>query len=231
MTRVTTFFGSSLGKKVAMALSGVILFGFVIVHMLGNLQVYLGPVTFNGYAAGLRKVPELLWAARGVLLLAVLVHIWAAYTLTMLNRQARGTGYREKTHRESTLGSRTMRWTGVLVLFFIVYHLLHFTFGTAHPDFREGDAFHNFVTGFQSPLVSAAYIVAMLCLALHLYHGAWSWLQTLGLSHPRYNGTRRTLALLFTAAIVIANISFPIAVMAGLVHESAPQSASAGTPR
>jgi succinate dehydrogenase / fumarate reductase, cytochrome b subunit len=230
MTGLSQFLGSTLGKKVVMAVSGLALFGFVIAHMLGNLQVYLGPKALNDYAAALRKVPELLWAARAGLLVAALAHIWAAYGLTRMNWAARPEGYREKQHRESTLASRTMRWSGVLVLFFIVYHLLHLTFGTVHPDFREGDAFHNFVVGFQNPLVSAFYIVATLFLALHLFHGAWSWLQTLGLSHPRYNGLRRTLAVLITAVVVLGNLSFPIAVMAGLIGER-PATAAHGSAR
>jgi succinate dehydrogenase / fumarate reductase cytochrome b subunit len=123
--------------------------------------------------------------------------------------------------RESTYASRTMRWSGVILLLFIVYHLLHFTFGAraVHPRFVHGDAFHNFVTGFQDPLVSGFYILAMLVLGFHLYHGAWSFMQTLGLSHPRYNHLRHAFASLITVVVVAGNISFPVAVLAGLVRE------------
>jgi succinate dehydrogenase / fumarate reductase cytochrome b subunit len=132
-------------------------------------------------------------------------------------------GYRETERRESTYASRTMRWSGVLLLLFIVYHLLHFTIGVhaVHPHFVHGDAYHNFVTGFQNPLVSGFYILAMLALGLHLYHGAWSFMQTLGLSHPRYNHLRYAFAALITLVILAGNISFPVAVLTGYVHEQA----------
>ena len=129
------------------------------------------------------------------MLVAVALHIWSAWRLTLMNNAARPVGYRETERRESTYASRTMRWSGVILLLFIVYHLLHFTIGVhaVHPQFVHGDAYHNFVTGFQNPLVSGFYILAMLALGLHLYHGAWSFMQTLGLSHPRYNHLRYAL--------------------------------------
>jgi succinate dehydrogenase / fumarate reductase cytochrome b subunit len=224
MSRASSFLRSSLGLKILMALSGLALFGFVIAHMVGNLQAFLGPEALNGYAEKLRLVPSLLWAARLGLLAAVLVHIWSAWRLTLMNRAARPQGYREHAWRESTYASRTMRWSGVLLLLFIVYHLLHFTFGAraVHPHFVPGDVFHNFVTGFQNPLVSLAYIVAMLFLGLHLYHGAWSFLQTLGLSHPRYNPLRHAFATFVTVVVVAGNISFPVAVLAGVIREGRP---------
>lgn len=221
MTAAGRFFASSIGKKVVMAVTGVVLFGFVIGHLLGNLQVYLGPEALNHYAEALRNLGPLLWIARGGLLVAVALHIWAAYSLTMMNRVARPEGYREKEHRESTYASRTMRWSGVLLLLFIVYHLLHMTFGTVHPDFVAGDVYHNFIVGFRQTLVSAFYIVAMLALGLHLYHGAWSFLQTLGLSHPRYNHLRHAFATLLAVIVVVGNISMPLAVMAGWLDEPA----------
>jgi succinate dehydrogenase / fumarate reductase cytochrome b subunit len=221
------FFASSIGRKVVMAVSGVVLFGFVIGHMVGNLQVYLGPEALNGYAEALRHYPALLWAARLGLLVAVTAHIWSAWSLTRTNWEARPQGYREQAARASTYASRTMRWSGVTLLLFIVYHLLHFTFGTrsVHPQFVAGDVYHNFVTGFRNPLVSGFYILAMLALGLHLYHGAWSMLQTVGLSHPRYNGLRKSVAAALTVAVVAANISFPVAVMTGLLRE-APSAAA-----
>jgi succinate dehydrogenase / fumarate reductase cytochrome b subunit len=213
------FFASSIGKKVVMAVTGVILFGFVIAHMLGNLQVFLGPAVLNAYAESLRHLGALLWAARLGLLVAVALHIWSAYSLTRMNQAARPVGYREKEHRESTYASRTMRWSGVLLLLFIVYHLLHMTFGTVHPDFVKGDVYHNFIVGFRSIGVSVFYIVAMLALGLHLYHGVWSFLQTLGLSHPRYNHLRHAFATLVTVMVVAGNIAMPVAVMAGFLDE------------
>jgi succinate dehydrogenase / fumarate reductase cytochrome b subunit len=220
-----SFLRSSLGLKIVMALTGLILFGFVIGHMIGNLQVYLGPEVFNHYAEVLRTLGHgmLLWVARAGLLVAVGLHIWSAWRLTLMNNAARGVGYRETERRESTYASRTMRWSGVLLLLFIVYHLLHFTIGVhaVHPHFVHGDAYHNFVTGFQNPLVSGFYILAMLALGLHLYHGAWSFMQTLGLSHPRYNHLRYAFAALITLVILAGNISFPVAVLTGYVHEQA----------
>jgi len=221
--RAHAFLRSSLGLKIVMALTGVILFGFVIGHMLGNLQVYLGPEAFNAYAASLRALGHgtLLWVARGGLLIAVALHIWSAWRLTVMNNAARAVGYREVERRESSYASRTMRWSGVILLLFIVYHLMHFTFGVhaVHPYFVHGDAYHNFVTGFQSPLVSGFYVLAMLALGLHLYHGAWSFMQTLGLSHPRYNHLRYAFAGFITLVILAGNISFPVAVLTGLVRE------------
>ena len=205
-----------------MAVTGLALFGFVIVHMLGNLQVYLGPEALNQYAVALRKLGPLLWAFRAGLLAAVILHIWAAWSLTRMNREARPRGYRERANRASTYASRTMRWSGVTVLLFIVYHLLHFTFGprAIHPQFVPMDVYHNFITGFQNPLVSAFYILAMLALGLHLYHGTWSMLQTVGLSHPRYDRVRQGLSAALTVIIVAGNISFPVAVLAGVLREA-----------
>jgi succinate dehydrogenase / fumarate reductase cytochrome b subunit len=218
-----SFLRSSLGLKIVMALTGIVLFGFVIGHMIGNLQIYLGREAFNHYAELLRALGHgaLLWVARAVMLVSVTLHIWSAWRLTLMNNAARPVGYRETERRESTYASRTMRWSGVILLLFIVYHLLHFTIGVhaVHPQFVHGDAYHNFVTGFQNPLVSGFYNLAMLALGLHLYHGAWSFMQTLGLSHPRYNHLRYAFAALITIVILAGNISFPVAVLTGYVHE------------
>jgi succinate dehydrogenase / fumarate reductase, cytochrome b subunit len=219
MTAVARFFGSSIGKKVVMAVTGFALFGFVVAHMLGNLQVYLGPAALNRYAEALRDLGPLLWAARIGLLVAVGLHIWAAYSLTMMNRAARPQDYRAKEHRESTYASRTMRWSGVLLLLFIVYHLMHLTWGNAHPDFVHGDVYRNFIVGFRPVLVTAVYVLAMLALGLHMYHGVWSILQTLGLSHPRYNHLVHAFATLVTVVVVAGNISMPVAVLAGWLEE------------
>ena len=158
-----------------MAVTGAILFGFVLAHMAGNFTVYLGPEAMNGYAVFLRQFLHGagLWIARAVLLLAVILHIWSATSLTLSSRAARPVGYRERRWAESTYASRNMRWSGVIIFFFVIYHLLHFTFGTVHPSFVEGDVYHNFVTGFQSVPVSLAYIVAMI-LWVYLRHGVWS---------------------------------------------------------
>ncbi|HVR69649.1 MAG TPA: succinate dehydrogenase cytochrome b subunit [Vicinamibacteria bacterium] len=216
------FFASSIGKKVVMAVTGLALFGFVVAHMLGNLQVYLGREALNAYAEALRRVPAVLWAMRFGLLAAAALHVWSAYSLTRINRAARPVGYRERASRASTYASRTMRWSGVILLLFVVYHLLHFTIGTrsVHPRFVPGDVYHNFVTGFQHPLVSAFYALAMLALGLHMYHGVSSMVQTVGLSHPRYDRWRQAFAVAITAVVVAGNLSFPVAVMTGLLREA-----------
>jgi len=214
-----SFLGSSIGRKLVMAVTGIVLFGFVVGHMLGNLQVYLGPHALNAYAESLRKVPALLWGVRLLLLVSVALHIWAATSLTLDNRRARPRGYRARRYQEATYASRTMVWSGPILALFVAYHLAHLTFGTAHPSFQPGDVYHNFVTGFQSVPVSLFYIAAMLALGLHLYHGVWSMLQTIGLSHPRYNRLRHAFATLLTLVVVAGNISFPLAVLAGFVHE------------
>ena len=219
MTAAGRFLGSSIGKKVVMAVTGFGLIGFVVAHMLGNLQVYLGSAALNAYAESLRHYPALLWAARIGLLVAAALHVWAAYSLTVMNRAARPEGYREKEHRESTYASRTMRWSGVFLLLFVVYHLMHMTWGSAHPNFIPGDVYHNFIVGFRQVAVTVVYIVAMLALGLHMYHGVWSLMQTLGLSHPRYNALRHAFATLIAAVVVIGNISMPVAVLAGWVKE------------
>jgi succinate dehydrogenase / fumarate reductase, cytochrome b subunit len=219
MSRSPGFLGSSIGRKVVMAVTGLILFGFVLGHMIGNLQVYLGPEALNHYGVLLRQLLHGagLWIVRAVMLTAVSLHIWAASSLTLESRRARPEGYREQKWKESTYASRTMRWGGVILLLFVIYHLLHLTTGTVHPSFIEGDIYHNFVAGFQSVPASLFYIVAMLALGLHLRHGVWSMCQTLGVSHPRYIRIAHAAAWIFAALIVAGNISFPIAVLAGIV--------------
>jgi succinate dehydrogenase / fumarate reductase cytochrome b subunit len=222
---VRAFLGSTIGRKVVMAATGAVLFGFVVVHMLGNLQVFLGPTKLDEYGAALRRIPSLLWAFRLGLLAATLGHVWAAAALTLVNRAARPQDYRVARYQEASYASRTMRWSGVILLLFIVYHLLHLTTGTVHPSFVHGAVTHNFVTGLRVPWVSAFYVLAMLCLGLHLYHGVWSMLQTVGLNHPRYNHLRHAFATFIATVLVVGNISMPVAVLAGLVDE-APQMAS-----
>jgi succinate dehydrogenase / fumarate reductase, cytochrome b subunit len=221
---------STLARKVVMAVTGLILVGFVVGHMLGNLQVYLGPEAMNHYAETLRELLHGagLWVVRGGLLLAVALHIWAATSLTLDSRNARPQGYRVEKHRASTYASRTMIWSGPLLALFIVYHLAHLTFGTAHPEFVEGDVYHNFISGFSSWPVSLLYVAAMLALGLHLYHGVWSMLQTVGLSHPRWNSLRKAVSAGLTAIVVLGNVSFPVAVLAGWLRDDRPEIARGG---
>jgi succinate dehydrogenase / fumarate reductase cytochrome b subunit len=221
MPEARGFLGSSIGRKIVMAVTGVILVGFVLGHLAGNLQIYLpnGREAMNAYGEFLRHFLHGggIWVVRAVLLVAVVLHIWAATSLTLSNRAARPEGYRERTWTESTYASRTMRWSGVIVLAFVIYHLLHFTFGTVHPSFIPGDVGHNFIVGFQSVPVSAFYILAMVLLCMHLWHGVWSMCQTLGLSHPRYRRWARAAAWAIALIVLIGNVSFPVAVQAGLL--------------
>jgi succinate dehydrogenase / fumarate reductase cytochrome b subunit len=220
MPRAPRFLETTIGKKAIMAATGIVLFGFVVAHMIGNLQVYLGPLAMNEYARSLRELLHGagLWVARGVLLAAVVLHVWAAVALTAENRRARPHNYRRRRWQESTYASRTMAWSGPILALFVIYHLLHLTTGALHPDFVEGDVYHNFIAGFRVLPVSIAYMAAMLALGLHLHHGVWSMLQTLGLSHPRWNPLRHAFAGGVTAIVVIGNLSFPAAVLLGVLR-------------
>jgi succinate dehydrogenase / fumarate reductase cytochrome b subunit len=222
MQRETGFFASSIGKKVVMAITGLMLVGFVLGHMAGNLQLYMHPHggehPLDAYGRFLKEMLHGggIWIARGGLLAAALLHVWAAVGLTKMNREARPVAYAVTKPQASTLSSRLMRVSGVIVLLFIVFHLAHFTFGKFTP-FEEGKVFHNVVEGFKVPWVSGFYIVAMLALASHLSHGIWSLMQTLGWNHPKYNDLRKKAAWAITAVVVLANISFPLAVLSGFV--------------
>ena len=214
---VLNLWGTTVGKKVVMALTGVVGVGYLVAHMLGNLQVFEGVEKINAYAALLKSNAALLWAARSVLMAAVILHIIAAYQLARISRKSRPVGYRRWRAVGSDFASRTMRWTGPLVGLFIIYHLLHFTTGAAHPDFSERNVYHNIVSGFRVWYVSAIYIVAMLALSLHLYHGAWSMFESLGINHPKYNRLIRALATTVTVAVVAGFISIPLAVLLGFI--------------
>ena len=210
------FWDAPIGKKAVMAVTGLILFGFVLVHMAGNLQFFLGKEEFNAYARLLRVEPALLWGARLVLLGSVILHIVASIQLTALKQTARPIAYQKKADIDSSYAARTMMWSGPIVAAFIVFHLLHFTVGAvgiAH--FQEGHVYENVIEGFQVIPVSLAYIVAMVLLGMHLNHGVWSMFQSLGVSNPRYSAGLRVFAKVFSALIVLGFISIPIAVMAG----------------
>jgi succinate dehydrogenase / fumarate reductase cytochrome b subunit len=225
LTWIGSFYRSAIGKKAVMAVTGVFLFGWVFLHMLGNLKLYLGPEHMNEYAKwlvtmGAPALPDktVLIIVRTLLLIAVWFHIQAATQLTIMNRKARPTAYNQRDFVTATYAARTMRWGGVIILLFVWYHLGHLTYGKFHPDFIPGDPYHNVVTGFQVPWVSAFYIVANLALGLHLYHGLWSMFNSLGLNHPRFNHWRRIFATAFALIITLGNISFPISVLMGLVR-------------
>lgn len=236
MNWFAAIYRSAVGKKAAMAISGIVLFGFVVNHMVGNLKAFLGPGELNDYAAWLRTVgypgvPHggILWAVRGVLLLALAVHFGSAMALWREARRARPVAYGRRQAVQVDFAARTMRWGGLILLAYAVYHLLHLTWGWSrlHPAFRHPEtvdgqlrffAYENLVAGFQSPLVAGVYIVASLMLGLHLYHGLWSLFQTLGWNHPRYNAWRRGFAVTFAVAVAAGFVSVPVAVLAGVIR-------------
>jgi succinate dehydrogenase / fumarate reductase cytochrome b subunit len=211
------FYASTVGKKAVMAVSGCILFLFVVGHLIGNLQIYEAPERIDNYSRFLRSMPTLLWGARVTLLLMVALHIWSSVQLALRNLEARPVGYVKKKPAGSSYASRTMYWSGPIVLAFVIYHLLDFTFGTVNPSFEEGHVHANVVASFQLIPVSAFYIFAMLLLTMHLYHGLWSMFQSLGIHHPRYTPLLKRCAAVVAVLIGAGNISIPVAVMAGLV--------------
>jgi len=225
MSWFSNFYRSALGKKAVMALTGLVFWGFVLGHMVGNLKLFLGAEAINHYAEFLREVGEplvprgtLLWIARLVLIASLVLHVHAAVALTALNRRARPQGYSKHAMQNSSFAARTMRWSGFALLGFVVYHLMHFTFGNAHPDFVPGDVYHNLVVGFSSGLVVAVYVVAMILLGMHLVHGLWSLFQSLGWNHPRYNPWRRVFAVVFALVITLGFIAVPASIAIGLVR-------------
>src|SRR2546427_231731 len=214
--------GSLVGQKAVMAVTGVILLLFVVGHLLGNLKIFEGPAAFNAYAEGLRTVGApffgrgwLLWIVRVVLIVAVLAHIWAAIGTSRASWRARPVSYRRLEPIETTYAARTMRWGGVLIFLYVVYHLLDLTFGRVNPSFVRGDVYHNVVASLRVWPVAAAYIAAMVVLGLHLYHGTWSALQTLGLNPPPTHRWRRGAAAAIAVLIAGGYISIPVAVLAG----------------
>jgi succinate dehydrogenase / fumarate reductase cytochrome b subunit len=212
------FWSSSIGKKAVMAVTGLIMVAFLISHVLGNLQVFAGPLKINEYSAALRRLGPLLWLARGGLLAALILHVIAAYQLTRRKQAARPVGYADAEPQVSTFAARTIRWGGVLLLVFIVLHLLHFTFGTIHPAFDHKDVYGNVVVAFQVWWVALLYLVAMVGLGLHLYHGTWSSLRTLGLTRPSGNPLKRRVAAVLAWAIYLGFSIIPIAVFAGVIR-------------
>ncbi len=223
-------YSTALGKKYAMAITGIMLVGYVIAHMVGNLKMYLGKDDLNHYGEFLRDllVPilphsVLLWILRVGLLAATFVHIHAAYGLTVMNRRSRNVKYQSpRDYQVATFASRTMRWSGIIITLFVVWHLADLTWGTTNAigtdgTFVRGDAYGNLVRSFERIPVAALYIVANITLGIHLFHGVWSLFQSLGINNPRFNKWRRHLATGIAAIVVIGNVSFPVAVLAGVV--------------
>ena len=217
--RPAGFWASTNGKKAVMAVTGAILFLFVIGHMLGNLQIFEGPETLNAYGRFLHSVPEILWAVRTVLVISVVLHIWASVELAARKIQARPIAYSKRDNIASSYASRTMYWSGPILLAFVIFHLLHLTAGTIHPggDFVAADVYHNVVAGFQVWWVSAWYIFSMVLLGFHIRHGAWSMFQSVGINHPRHTPILKKAALVVAVMIVVGYSSIPVSILLGFV--------------
>jgi succinate dehydrogenase / fumarate reductase cytochrome b subunit len=227
-TRAITFYGTTVGKKVAMATSGLIVVGWLVLHMLGHVAVFAGRETYNAYAAFLADNPPLLWGQRLILAAALAVHIHAAFSLWGRNSEARPRAYHQRKDLATNYAALTMRYGGITLLAFIIYHVLHLTVGlTGHLgyEFVRGDVYNNLVLGFQRPAVAAFYILAQVALGMHLYHGIWSLTQTLGADHPKYNPLRQYASIGLTLFIVLGFLIVPISVLTGALQPVDPAAA------
>ncbi|XDD48877.1 succinate dehydrogenase cytochrome b subunit [Leptospira sp. WS92.C1] len=216
---------SSIGRKTLVAVTGLVYFGFVVVHMLGNLQIFLGQEKINAYGQSLRDIAPLLWVARIVLIVSFIIHVYYAITLSIENKDARPIAYSKQKTVQASLASRTMALTGLLILSFITYHLLHFTLGVTNPDQfsmtdskGRHDVYTMVVLGFQNPIVAGSYIIAMILLASHISHGVSSVFQTLGFSTPELSPKIKAGAILFALLIFVGNTSIPLSILLGYVH-------------
>jgi succinate dehydrogenase / fumarate reductase, cytochrome b subunit len=219
--KTLTLSDTTIGKKALLAVSGVILFGFVIVHMLGNLQVFLGPDVYNHYAEAAKSNPAVLWSARGLLLLALITHVVLVVQLYARSLAARPVAYRVKKNIATSYAGATMKYSGPALLLYIVFHLAHFTapgLSLGGHEFSPVDVYGNFVASFQLPWVTLLYVTANLLLGMHLYHGGFSLLQSLGLNHPRYNKRARLGARAFALLVTTGNVAMPLSVLFGLIH-------------
>jgi succinate dehydrogenase / fumarate reductase cytochrome b subunit len=212
------FWHSTVGKKIVMALTGLIMVGFVVLHMVGNLQVFISAEKINNYGMMLHgPLHEVTLLLRAVLLVSVVLHIVAAVQLTRMENAARPIGYAKRVPQAATLASRTIRWGGLFLAIFIVLHLLHFTTGQIHPDFIPGDVYHNLISGMRSPLVAISYLVAMIFLGLHLYHGAWSSFRSLGAVEPKPHPLSRPIALGLALVVWLGFSVVPLAIVLGWI--------------
>ncbi|MGQ9635184.1 MAG: succinate dehydrogenase cytochrome b subunit [Bryobacteraceae bacterium] len=217
--RPVRIFQSPVSKKAVMAVTGLFLTSYVIVHMLGNLQFFMGREQINAYAEFLHSRPAFLWSARVVLLASVLLHIYTGWSLWLLKRKARPQRYIKESHVPAGYASRTMILTGPLIGLYVVYHVLHLTIGKAGLPFDRGDVYGNLLAGFSIPAVSAVYIAAMVALSFHLYHGIWSMFQSMGVSHPRYTPILKRVSAVLAVGVAAGFIAVPAAVLAGLVGQ------------
>ena len=221
---ILRFWGSSVGLKLIMAGTGAALSSFVLIHMLGNLQIFQGAEALDAYGHLLHAEPAVLWGARVGLLTMVGLHIWSFLVLTgkIWKAQPKVVGHHPR-HRNSTWMSRSMRISGPLLLAFIVYHILHLTTGTVHPDYHEGSVYANLVAGLRVPVVATIYAASMVLLGMHLWHGTWSLFQTLGADQGRYHSLGRHFATVFTLVVVAGFIVVPVAVVTGVVKPAPAQ--------
>ena len=213
------FWNTTNGKKAVMAVTGVILFGFIVGHLLGNLQIFLGRDAFNRYAEALHDMPALVWGTRLVLLISVALHIWSTAVLMDRKRAARPVAYQKYTPQASSYASRTMYMSGPIIAAFIVYHLMQFTFGTGGTEYHAYDPYGNVVAGFSVLPVALAYVVAMLLLCAHLSHGLWSFTQSLGFNHPAYTPKIRAAAITIAGLIFLGFASIPVGVLFNVVKK------------
>ncbi len=230
MPFLVELYRSAVGKKWVMALTGLGLMAFVLVHMLGNFKLFLSKEELNLYGESLRDlgghlVPRthLLWLLRFGLIVSFVLHIHAAISLKRLNRAARPDRYQSpRDYAAADYAGRTMIWTGTIVALFLAFHLADLTWGTANPDWARGDPYNNLVFSFQRVPVAIFYVLASLALSIHLFHGAWSLFQSLGLNSPRFNPWRRLFATGF-AVVMLGNLAFPIAVLVDIVEPECPR--------
>ena len=218
MIRVARFYESTIGKKAIMAVTGLLLFGFLIAHMLGNLQIFLGPAVMNHYAETLHGNPPLLWTVRTILLVSVVLHTWSSVQLSLIKKQARPVAYTKYRAIQSSWASRTMMLSGPIIAAFVVLHLLHLTTGTIHPQFVTLHAYENLVNGFLVVPFALTYIAVMIFIGFHLSHGVWSMFQSVGFSHQRYTPLIKKLAAAAAWILVAGFISVPVSVLAGFVR-------------
>lgn len=224
VTGVPGFYRTSIGKKAVMAVTGFILYGFVLLHMVGNLKIFYGADYINDYSRFLREVftpvfphEGVLWLLRVVLAASVGLHLWSAISLTRTDLASRPVGYAKKKDQATSYASRTMRWGGVIIALFVIYHLLDLTLGTVNPGYVEGNVHRNMIASFSLWYVSAFYILAVVALGVHLFHGVWSMFQSIGWNGPGVDRIWRGLAAVTAAAFIIGNSSVPLAVLTGLV--------------
>ena len=230
MQRALTLTKTTIGKKAIMALSGVVMLGFVIGHLSGNLKAFASPAAFNEYSAWLRTMPGVLWGTRLVLLGALAAHMASAFSLWSRNRDARKNRYAKKRDLATDYAAKTMYWTGPILFFYVAFHLVHLTFGgmifgeesavfgIEGYTWDHSNPYNNMVYGFQHWAVVVPYVLGVTAMGMHLFHGIWSAFQTVGFNHPRYNHLRRDLSIALAVFLTLGFLSIPAAVLMGWIQ-------------